>query len=225
MLVTDPYGGAHPTGMHRDPASPGIMLDEPGADTETWYGRQCAPEYHLETAWFPSAAPPVVTVEDLIPGVYDQMRRSIPTPVLDIAPPPVPGGYVNLGMFLAIEPPAPVTARADAGGVWAQATATLTSTTWDMGNGDIVECAGPGVAYQGQDVPREVEGPCGYTYPWPSAPQFTGTDDLAYHAAVTAVWSVQMTASDGRNDALDPIDMVFEYQYQVREIQAVGTAD
>lgn len=170
----------------------------------------------------PGESLPPPTVDDLVPGAYDEAVRLIPLPVLDVSPPAEFGGVVNFGLWLAVEPVEPVVARAEVGSVWAQATATLTGTTWDMGNGDVVECEGIGDPII--DLDTDEQSPiCGYTYGWPSAPQFTGTNDLAYHASVTTHWEVRMTGSDGRDVAMDPIDVAFEFSYQVREIQTIGT--
>lgn len=176
----------------------------------------------VDGVWVTSASAPPPTVDDLVPGVIDEARNSIPVPVLNMSPAPDVGGYVNLGMWLAIQAPAPVTARAEAGAVWAQVTATLQATTWDMGNGDVVECEGFGDPIVDPDT-TEPSPICGYTYEWPSAPQYTGTDDFAYHLTVTTHWDLQLTGSDRRNVALDPVDIPLEFTYQVREIQTVGT--
>ena len=48
------------------------------------------------------------------------------------------------------------------------------------------------------------QGPCGYTYRWPSAPKFTGTDDLAYHASVTGHWVVTYETSQGGGRDAEP---------------------
>ena len=55
-----------------------------------------------------------------------------------------------------------MTVRAEAGPHWAEATVTLASTSWVMGNGDVVDLRGPGVPIVDLDDPGE--GPCGYTY-------------------------------------------------------------
>lgn len=141
--------------------------------------------------------------------------------MLDIAPPPTFHGVVNLGMYLAIEPPAPFTVRSEAGSAWAQADVTLVSTTWDMGNGDVVVCVGPGVPWDGVDD-DPAEGPCGYTYRVPSASQFTGTGGSYYAASVSATWSVRVRTSAGRDDMITPVVRVLAYDYPVYEIQTVG---
>jgi len=170
-------------------------------------------------------APP--TVDDLLPGAYDDAVSQIPLPDASVISPPLEqGSLVNFGMWLAVPEVVPVTARAEAGGVWAEVTATLTSTTFDMGNGDVVECEGTGEILTSESPSwdtDEASPSCGYTYEWPSAPQFTGTDDLAYHLTITTHWEVRGTGSDGRDVAMTPVDIPFEFTYQVREVQTVGT--
>ncbi|WP_231106574.1 hypothetical protein, partial [Streptobacillus moniliformis] len=70
--------------------------------------------------------------------------------------------------------------------MWATVTARYESTTWEFGNGDSLTC--PGLGTPIVDLETADAGPCGYTYRWPSAPKFTGTDDLAYHASATGHW-------------------------------------
>ena len=74
------------------------------------------------------------------------------------------------------------------------------------------------------DLDTAEQGPCGYTYRWPSAPKFTGTDDLAYHASVTGHWVVTYATSTGASGTLAPIDRTTTFPYQVREIQTVRVA-
>ena len=204
----------------------GQAIDESPVGSMTLYGRMCRGT--LEFFYGPdgtNAEPPPPTVDDLMPGAYDRAVAQILLPEPALSPPVEVGSLVNFGMWLAVAESEPVTARAQVGAVWAQATATLTSTTFDMGNGDVVECDGAGDPLT-PDSPlwdTDEQSPvCGYTYEWPSAPQFTGTGDLAYHLTVTTHWEVRGTGSDGRNEALGPIDVPFEFTYQVREVQTVG---
>ncbi len=144
--------------------------------------------------------PPPPTVDDLMPGTYDRAVAQIPLPEPALSPPVEVGSLVNFGVWLAVADPEPVTARAEVGAVWAQATAMLRLTTFDMGNGDVVECDGAGDPLT-PDSPlwdTDEQSPlCGYTFEWPSAPQFTGTGDLAYHLTVTTHWEVRETGLMG----------------------------
>lgn len=216
----DQTGSARPDGIHRYLDS-GFIADFPGPDTETWYAWRCDGPGRTRFAWFPSVSPPRLTAADLLPGVIDRARREAPAPVLNIAPPPTLHGIVNLGMYLAIEPPAPFTVRSEAGNAWARADVALVSTTWDMGNGDVVFCQGPGVPWDGING-DPAQGPCGYTYRAPSAPRFTGNGQSHYTASVRATWSVRVRTSAGRDDVIDPIVRELRYDYPVYEIQTVG---
>ena len=128
-----------------------------------------------------------VTVQDAIDDAVDRARRAVPAPTLDISPPAETGGIVNLGMWLALVAQDPITVRAEAGPHWAEATVTLASTSWAMGNGDTVTCDGPGEPIVDLDEPGE--GPCGYTY------RRSSPDDTPYELAVTATWEVGYRSS------------------------------
>ena len=73
-------------------------------------------------------------------------RTPIPAPEIRLNPPAGQDQVVNVPTWMWIDPPAwaPVSATASAGAVTVTATATPTSVSWDMGNGDVVVCAGPG---------------------------------------------------------------------------------
>lgn len=189
--------------------------------TASLYQRVCNGDN--EFVWLPdgvSAVPPP-TVDDLAPGALADARRSIPLPELNLSPAPDAGGVVNLGMWLAVEDPVPVTARASAGGVWAQVTASLDETVWSMGNGDVVVCDGAGDTIA-DPTTAEPSPECGYVYRLASTPEHTGTGELVYRLSVTARWQVRLTGSDGRDVVLAPIETVLEVDYPVREVQTVG---
>ena len=130
---------------------------------------------------------------------------------------------MNVGLWLAVEDPGQVSITASVGPVWATVTARYMSTVWDFGNGDSVECEGLGTPIV--DLDTVEQGPCGYTYRATSAPEFTGTDDLAYHASVTGRWTVTYETSAGGSGTLSPIDRTTPFLYQVREIQTLRVAD
>jgi hypothetical protein len=169
-------------------------------------------------AWVPD----VVDVDALVASAHQQVSAQVPSPELNMNPEPSVGGIVNVGLWLAVADPGQVSITASVGPVWATVTALYESTTWDFGNGDSVACEGLGTPIV--DLDTADEGPCGYTYRWPSAPKFTGTDDLAYHASATGHWVVSYATSTGAGGALAPIDRTNEFLYQVREIQTVRVA-
>jgi hypothetical protein len=140
----------------------------------------------------------------------------VPVPSLDLSPAPEAGGIVNLGLWLALTGQDPVTVRAEAGSLWAEATVTLASTTWDMGNGDVVTCDGPGVPIVDADTMEQ--GPCGYTY------RRSSPDDQPFELSVTATWAVTYRSSGGSGSS-GTVDRTASVTYDVDEIQTVGVSN
>ena len=157
-----------------------------------------------------------VTVQDAIDDAVDRARRAVPAPTLDISPPAETGGIVNLGMWLALVAQDPITVRAEAGPHWAEATVTLASTSWAMGNGDTVTCDGPGEPIVDLDEPGE--GPCGYTY------RRSSPDDTPYELTVTATWEVGYRSS-GPSGTAGSVDRTVSVAYDVDEIQTLGISN
>ena len=214
----------------RDPDGFVAAASQSPDGTASLLRRECGgiPEF----TWVPGGQEPVVTVDDLWPGAYDEARNRIPLPdVAPLAPPVFQGTLVNAPLWLAVAPPDPVSARAEAGAVWAQVDATFVGLTWDLGvpgtDDDVIECDGPGDPWTGEPPVWAEEQwptpPCGFNYEQPSTPEHTGNGNFWYDVTVTAHWDVQLTGSDGRDVALDPIDRMFEFQYVVYEWQTVGT--
>jgi hypothetical protein len=149
----------------------------------------------------------------LIDAAYDEAVSKVPAPALDISPRQDVGVPAQLGIWLAVDDPGQVNAIAEVGPVWASVTARFTGMTWDMGNGDVIECAGTGTPYLRGTGTYE-QGPCGYTY--------TRRGDAGVQR-VSAVghWQVQLITSDGVNRMLDPIDRSYQFDYEVYEIVTV----
>jgi hypothetical protein len=78
---------------------------------------------------------------------------------------------VNLESWLWIDPAQwpPTSATATAGGITATATATPQYVVWDMGDGNSMNCNGPGVAYNTSIPDQDQSTTCGYTYQETSA--------------------------------------------------------
>ena len=170
-------------------------------------------------AWVPD----FVDVDALVASARRSVTAQLPEPAMDMNPDPSVGGIVNIGLWLAVADPGQVSITASVGPVWATVTARYESTTWNLGNGDSVVCDGLGTPIV--DKSTEDQGPCGYTYRWPSAPKFTGTDDLAYHASVTGHWVVTYATSTGAAGTLPAVDRTTAFLYQVREIQTVRVGE
>ncbi len=166
-------------------------------------------------------SPEVATVDEAIALVGDLMSQRVPDPELDVSPSVEQGALVDFGLWLALANADPISVQAgDDDGPWARATATVSSTTWDMGNGDDVTCDGSGVAIT-SGSPQFYSpdpGPCGYRYPTtsPYGEPFTLT--------VTASWAVTWTASDGRSGVSSALARTAGVPYRVVD-WVVGPSD
>jgi hypothetical protein len=198
-----------------------VMLEQAAAADASLYTKWCPSEVGGEVGTW-ALVPNRISVEDLISSATSQVSAQVPSPAMEMNPDPAAGGVVNIGLWLAVADPGQVSITASVGPVWATVTARYMQTSWDFGNGDSTTCDGLGTPIV--DVDTAEQGPCGYTYRWPSAPKFTGTDDLAYHAAVTGHWVVTYETSQGGSGTLSPIDRSTSFNYQVREIQTVRVA-
>lgn len=194
----------------------GFDTDTDGGILRTW------PDGRVEKGWLVTCdnatsgfrwVDNTISTADVIAAASQQVRARIPEPTMNINPPPELGGYVNLGMWLAIDPADDISITARAGYVWATVTARLDATDWTFGNGDSVQCPGIGVPIADLDTPEE--GPCGYTYGRSSA------ENDPYQLGVTANWAVTYTSNAG-SGTLSPITPATVVSYDVDEIQTVG---
>jgi len=125
----------------------------------------------------------------------------------------------NLGLWLAVDPSrASATVRAELSpSVWMETAATLVSTRWSMGNGDVVVCDGGGTPIPDSSRNEVEQSPtCGYTY--------TSVDDLGpLTISVTGVYEVSWVASNGVTGTFPAITTnPNAIPYEMYEIQTVG---
>jgi hypothetical protein len=144
------------------------------------------------------------------------------TEEIDVPPPrisPSESAAINLGLWLGVEPVEPVVARAQLGPLWAETTATLESTTFDLGDGTTITCPGNGTPIPEHLIDSVEQGPCGHTY--------SDVDDLdVSEITVTATWAITWELSDGRTGSQSPdIVLSTSLPYEVYEIQTVGVGD
>lgn len=151
----------------------------------------------------------------LAQSVYDEVVRQIPLPEPALSP--VGPGFVNLGMWLAVVEPDPISLTATAGAVWATTSAELVSTTFDMGDGTIVTCEGAGDPIP--DAAREsieASPTCGHTYT-------TLNSREPFDVTITSTWRVSWSGSGGVGGDLGTLDRTATLEYRVLEIQTVGS--
>jgi hypothetical protein len=200
-------------GWYFDPATSHYVA-EPGPGIETLYYVQC-PGTGGRYLW----VPPTEEIDRgaAISAAYAEMYDDIPGPTLNMNPRPEVGSVVNVGLWLAVDDPGEVSAVAEIGPYWAVTTAHFDGMTWEMGNGDVVDCSGIGVPYP-EGANTFDQGPCGYTYTEQPPPD-------GYTITVTGGWSVQLQTSDGTSNALEPVAMAHSFAYDVNEIVTVGVVD
>jgi hypothetical protein len=165
---------------------------------------------HGEIAWL-TVAPPDPAI--LIPAATRTATERIELPVPAVSP--AGDVAVNLGMWLAVEPAGPYTARAAFNSaVWAETTATLVSTTFDPGDGSApIVCDGFGTPIPDLDIVEP--GPCGHVY--------ADLADIGPRTmTISSTWQVTWQLSNGRSGRLDDIVTTTAHDFTVYEIQTVG---
>lgn len=175
--------------------------------------KQCADEQDLTaplTRWQTVTDPdPRMLLQRTIAEASQPI--SFPAPAIN----PPDSAAINLGMWLAVTPAGPITVRAELGRVWAETTAAVRTSTFDMGNGDEVTCAGFGTPIPASRRSDVEPGPCGYVY--------ERLDDVGATAlTVTSTWSVTWQLSDGSTGAQPDVVVSSQLPYRVYEIQTVG---
>lgn len=161
------------------------------------------------------------------PTVYwdeltERVTKRVPLPDPDLGFEPQPDGsidvVINLGLWIAVDNPDDVVARAEpAPGVWAETRATLDHIEFLSGTGGSSGlCQGAGTPLAEPSSDTVEEGPCGYTY--------SSYDEIGEHTAMLrATWTVTSTASTGASERRADIVLETLIPIDVYEIQAVGT--
>ncbi len=162
--------------------------------------------------------PPSVDGNETISRAVDYLREQIPDATPAINPPVGVGGVVNIGLWLAVQPNAPlgpVTAEAGPDS-WVTVTANHDATNFDMGNGDIVTCDDHGDPIPDSELDSPEQSPiCGYTY------RQSSFDDAPYSLGIDAVWTIPWQSSSGPGSLTHTQQS--EVSYDVDEIQTVGS--
>lgn len=158
-----------------------------------WFLQDCTnPDGTVTTTFIPVEAGDAEAAPDpeaLRASAQDQLR--LPTPKLAMSPPGEQVVHVASWLWLDGALWRPHSSSASAGGVTATVTATPTRTLWDMGNGDVVACDGPGVPYDTSRSDTGQSTDCSYTYRTSSA----GRPGNAYPVTVTVEWRLGWTVT------------------------------
>jgi hypothetical protein len=192
-----------------DPTTVGSVRVDPDGITAVLYFRDCGDGPTRQYVWV-RREPPVVVAQQ---ALSDLATRLLTAPLVSVSPPD--RGVVNLETWLAATDTGPISATAVIPGLSVTVTATITSTIWDLGNGDRITCSGTGEAWS--DELDGMPAPCGYTYR--AATPATAPHQLT----ATFVWQITWRSSRGDSGTLPAVTSTSQtIEYAVREIQTVG---
>jgi hypothetical protein len=157
----------------------------------------------------PGVAP--IDPEELARRARDQLQLLHPVPHTS----PAMGLHqiVGIDTWMWLEPGSwePLTATASIPGLSISAAATPEEVTWDMGDGTVVRCEGPGTPYD-ESLPEALQSTdCSHLY----------LDRGRFTASATVSWSVRWSSSDGDGGRLDDARRTTEFPMAVIERQAV----
>lgn len=143
----------------------------------------------------------------------------LPSPVVRTAPPRGHDGLVGLPEFFWVDRAHwyPRSKRAEAGGVWAEVTATPSRLSIRPGTGDVLECGGPGTPYDRSRAPAGQNHNCTFTYKRSSA----GLPGSAYRVTAEVVWTATWVGSGGAGGALPSLARSSSFPVRVAEGQAL----
>jgi hypothetical protein len=199
-------------------AADALFGPAPGTDG-AWYRKICDTgngQSNATVVWLTN--PPV----DPLALAQEALQRTpIPPPAVHLNPPEGEDQVVNLPTWLWIDPAQwqPVSATASAGAVTVTATASPQSVEWDMGNGDVVTCSGPGTPYDTSKPSSAQSTDCSYTYRKSSASSPSG----AFTVRVTVTWDVSWSAVGvAGGGSLGAAEQSTSFLLRVAEIQAVN---
>lgn len=181
-----------------------------------WYRRRCFAEdgtvVSAEIVWRPAA----VSASALASDAWDISR--IPLPDINLNPGEERDQVVNVATWLWLNQWTPISASAGAGGVTVTVTATPSHVEWDMGDGTLVICDGPGTPYDERRRAEDQSTDCSHTYTKSSASQ----PDQRYRIDATSFWHVTWVSSNGESGDLGIVGRTSSLRVRVAEIQAVN---
>jgi len=179
--------------------------------------------------WAPTGQAPVVPAPDPLELAQSAAAQlTVPAPVVHLGP-DQDKVAVKVPVWLWVEEQPALQASVSAGGLTVNATATMTSTDWSMGEpvdnpdrspGSRVPpftCAAGGSAPPaGYD--RTTAPPCGYTYAWRSTAARTNGAG-AWRVTTVAHWTVHWVATNGANGDI-PLQATASTEVRVGEWRA-----
>lgn len=147
-------------------------------------------------------------------------RMNLRGPNIGIVPEDKPGrvGLVGMPVWMWVENPGPTTfgPQGITGSITITAKAMVSSVTWHMGDGAVVNCTKPGTPYQVTYGKRNSPD-CGHTYTRTSRSQPGG----AYAVIADSHWKVDWTG--GGDSGQETLDVESRTSIVVDELQVLVT--
>lgn len=185
----------------------------PDGTVQTLYFRTCPAGNQV--VWWSD-----YTAEQVARWAYNDLRSGrLPAPLPQFAP-PAEAMIVNFETWFGATPTIALTVRAEAPGVWAEATAVPVSIELDthgIVSGDTTK-----VACTVWGSTTAAANGCTWTPLYPSVQAVTGTSDYRYHATITIVWDITWRASTGERGTFNDLRTTTATNIAVREIQTIG---
>jgi hypothetical protein len=152
----------------------------------------------------------------------EQARASMSLPSPSLAFSPAEDSVVHFPVWLWVDgadwEPVSATASVSAGSV--TVTAVPQQLRWDMGDGTVLYCDGPGTVFDPARHDAETPSPdCGHAYTRTSRNQ----PDSRFPVTATVSWTVEWTTSAGGGGTLDPLTTSASDSVRVREVHALVT--
>ncbi|MEU1896881.1 hypothetical protein ABZ512_00795 [Nocardiopsis dassonvillei] len=152
----------------------------------------------------------------------EQARASMSLPAPALASSPAEDTIVHFPVWLWVDgadwEPVSATASVSAGSV--TVTAVPQQLRWDMGDGTVLYCDGPGTVFDPARHDSQKPSPdCGHAYTRTSRNQ----PDSRFLVAATVSWTVGWTTSAGGGGTLDPLTTSASDSVRVREVHALVT--
>ena len=191
-------------------------LDVDGVPSGTWRVN-CRPgTTNLPIIVAPISIPTVALGE----AIYDYAKDRVPEPIANTSPAFDINAFVNIGLWLAVEPQTMEAIGARAVDEWMTVQPVLASLRWEFTQGretTVVECDGFGDPIKDMNV-REQSQRCGHTYT--KSTLGAGPVDIT----VTSIWDLPYTSSGGTG-TLGTIERSITATQTVNEVQVFGTGD
>ncbi|MEY9887695.1 hypothetical protein ABIA31_001324 [Catenulispora sp. MAP5-51] len=212
-LVPDPSSGVQRSGGSSGAA--GSWYQWRCKDTADQQNLTPIPKNDLET-WVPR---PAMSPRDVAQEALKEIHLS--APAMNTSPRDGAPQWVNFPVFLWTDARDwhPLSATAKVPGIQVLATATPESLTWDMGDGSVVTCTGPGTPFTDSTPAASVSPDCGYLYRRASDAEPGGE----FTVRVTEAWRVTWVGG-GQSGTLPDLTTTSSIAVRVAESQALVTS-